>query len=199
MFKIKVYFFSLARMEDDLKLRMNQDLQNKLDRLCLMKLQPALYLSHKFDDIISKIDYDAELLMNELGSREKPVKNEPTTLQVNEARCELIRILKIVAENLRAQLLENESKEIDQDFVALQEKIELFQGTPFSSGDDINDLEDSYVQLLLEVTKMSDFQESRIFGGQTIFYLSSNGENKFGCLFHLADVYFTKEQIEYLR
>ena len=80
-------------MENELNSGMDKDLINKLDRLFLMKMQPALYLAQKFDEIIIAIDYDAELLMAELETTTKPFENAPTTLQVNEARCEMIRIL----------------------------------------------------------------------------------------------------------
>ena len=189
----------LARMEDDLKSRMVRDLKNKFESLCLMKMQPQLHLSERMNEITNRIDYDAELLIAELEANTEPTENAPTSLQINEARCELVRILKIVAENLHLRLLENASNELESAFVSLQERVDEFESTPFTPEDEINDLEDSYVKLVLDITEMANSVENRIFGGQSIFYLSSTEENKLGRLFHLTDIFLTADQKEYLR
>ena len=186
-------------MEDDSKSRMDGNLKQKLDSLYAMKMQPAFHVTQRMDEIINAIDYDAELLMAELETKTEPAEDDPTSLQVNEARCELVRILKAVEQKLHAQLLADELTRVDRAFDALVERFKEFQSTTFSPGDDINDLEDSYVQLLLEITEMSNTHESRIFGGQAIFYVSSIDKNKLGSLFHLSDVFLAKEQIDVLR
>ena len=89
------------RMEDDLKARMDKDLTNKMDRLFLMKLQPALYLSQRIDEIVSTIDYSAEQRLDNERSWEKT----SYSTYFNQARCEMIRIVKAVEKNLHNQLL----------------------------------------------------------------------------------------------
>ena len=188
-------------MEDDLKARMDKDLKNKMDRLFLMKLQPALYLSQRIDEIVSTIDYSAEQRLDNERSWEKT----SYSTYFNQARCEMIRIVKAVEKNLHNQLLADEPtrRRADPTFMALQARVDEFQSTPFSSEDNGNDLDDSYVQLALEIIEMSDTQERWIFGGQTIFYLISpyffGSGNQIGRLFHLTNDFLTTEQIEYIR
>lgn len=87
----------------------------------------------------------------------------------------------------------NETNKIDTAFEALEKRVKEFQETPFSHEDDINDFEDSYIQLVLEITEMADSEESKIFDNQTIFYLSSADKSELGMLFHLTNVTLTNE------
>ena len=59
----------------------------------------------------------------------------------------------------------------------LEERVKEIQRTPFSSENDIDDFEDAYVQLVLETTEMTNAEESKIFGDQTLFCLSSTMVN----------------------
>ena len=187
-------------MESELKPRMNDDLGRTLDRLCMMKLQPALYLSQKMDSVINNIDLDAERILLALGEDSANAESQlEAAAKVNEARCEFVRILKALEQGLQARLTTGGTKKLDKGFLDLQERVKEFQSTPFSSEDDINDLEDSYVQLIVDINDMTNDAESKIFGNQTIFYLNSRRPSELGSLFHLADVYLTNEQIDCLR
>ena len=189
-------------MDADLKSRMDQDLTQKLDSLFAMKMQPALHLSKKFDDIVNRIDYDAErILLNQSADSGSSNTSETlaSTSKVNEVRCEFVRILKLLEQNLQTQLLANETKELGEDFEVLQKLVEEFQNTAFSPEDDINDFEDSYVHLVIKITGLTNAEECNIFGNQTIVYLSYNHPSELGSLIHLTDVFLTNEQIDFLR
>ena len=192
----------LLKMGEDLKSRMDQDLSQKLNSLFVMRMQPALHLSKWFDDVINKIDYDAELIMMGDGAvtySPDSTESPAATSKVNEARCEFIRILKLLEQNMQTQLLANETKEPGKVFAILQERVKEIRSTPFSSKDDINDLEDSYVGLVLEIREMARAEESKIFGNQTIFYLNSRRPSELGSVFHLTGVFLTSEEIDFLK
>ena len=187
-------------MQSDLKQQMEEDLGRMMDRLCLMKLQPALYLSQKFDSIINAIDLDAERILMELVENSTMIGSEPEAAsKMNEARCEFVRILKLLEQSLQTRLAIGGKRELVGRFRDLQERVQKFQSTPFSSGDDINELEDSYTQLVLELTEMTNTEQSNIMGNQTVFYLSSNEPRILGSLFHLTGVYLTTEEIDCLK
>ena len=132
----------------------------------------------------------------------KDFKQEETTKkteEVNEARCEFLRTLKMLEKSLHAQLLANESKELDQAYVDLERRVVGFRNTVVSQEDDLNEAEDTYVQLALEIREMTNREESKLIDGQTIFYVSSGHKNQLGNLVHLTGVYLTQEEIDCLR
>lgn len=188
-------------MEVDFKPKMAEDLRRRLDRLYAMKMQPGLHLSQKFDEIINLIDLDAERILQDLSDHSESNPEKPQSArEVNEARCEFVRILKALEQNLQSRLLANEPKKVDKAFAALEERVKDLESTPFSVEDDINEFEDTYVQLVLEVTEMAIAKEKEILANQTVFYMKSMAsESALGILFHLTGVYLTKEQIESAR
>ena len=185
-------------MENDQKAKMDDDLRRKLDRLCSMKLQPALHLSQRFDSIISSIDFDAESILDALGNdAKKPGKQRQTLSKTNEdSRFEFIRILKLLETSLHARLLPNE---VGKDFTELEDRVKEFGKMSVGRDGGINQLEDAYIQLVLEITEMMKAEEIKIFGNQTIFYLSSDQRNRLGDLYHFTGVFLTDEQIECAR
>ena len=193
----RFYSFVLCvNMDSDLKAKMDQDLRKKLDRLFLMKTQPSLHLSNQFDEIISKVDYDAERLMVELESDPTPyMEGEQSAEEVNGARCEFVRIFEVLRKNLHTRLWATQTVPLDETFKAVDKRVNEFLQMNLSQGHDINDLEDCYVQLVLEMREMSNEEESKIFNNQSIFYLSSDTERRFGGLFHLTGVCLNIEQI----
>lgn len=170
---------------------MAQDLRRRLDSLFVMNMQPALHLSKKFDHIVNRIDYEAELML--MDSPKRFGIKSPSNKEINEARCEFIRILRLLENKLNARLLANETKEPGEDFDVLEKRVKEFQD---SEEGDINDLEDSYVKLVLDITQMANAVESNIFGCQTILYVSCG--SILGSLFHLTDVYLTNEQTDFI-
>ena len=189
-------FIQCVKMDSDLKVKMDQDLRKRLDRLFLMKTQPRLHLSNQFDEIISKVDYDAERLMLELESDPTPyMEGEQSAEEVNRARCEFVRIFEVLRNNLYTRLLATQTVPLDETFKAVDKRVNEFLQMNLSQGRDINDLEDGYVQLVLEIREMSNEEESKIFNNQSIFYLSSDVKRRFGGLFHLTGVCLNTEQI----
>ena len=185
-------------MEASVKSRMDKDLKDRLDCLYAMKMQPALHLSKKFDEIISRIDYDAEDKMERPFLF--PFGNEtvPSAAEINDARCEFVRILRALETKLHSQLLANEPKKVDQAFEDLEDRVEEFRSTESSNEEDMSDFEDSYVQLTLDMIEMTNAEECKIFDNQTVFYANSR-LYELGSLFHLTGVSLTKEQIDYVK
>ena len=113
-------------MDAGLKEKMNGYLEQRLDHLhSMITLPPELFLSQKFDSIISSIDMDAELIMAGLAkdSNEEEKDTDQTATKINEARCEIVRILKLVETNLQTQLLtHNKSQELGEAFEALEKR-----------------------------------------------------------------------------
>ena len=176
---------------------MDDDLRRKMDHLHLIKKLPALFLAQRFDSIINSIDYDAERIMSEIGNDSK---QESVTQEVNEARCEFVRILKLLEKDLQARLLTNGgTRELGEDFASLSDRVEAFRKISAGQEGDINDLEDSYADLILEIREMVNAEERNIFGNQSVFYVSSADQSKLGSLFHFEDVNFTNEQIELMK
>ena len=63
----------------------------------------------------------------------------------------------------------------------------------------INDFEDVYTQLLLDIANQIYLREKEIFDNQSIFYKSSSDPTKFGTLIHLTDECLSQSQINFLR
>ena len=176
---------------------MDDDLKRKLDHLHLIKKLPALFLAQRFDSIINSIDLDAEQIMSDFG---KDSNQESKTGEVNETRCEFVRILKLLEKDLQARLLTNGgTRELGEDFASLSDRVEAFRKLTAGHEGDINDLEDSYADLILEIREMVNAEERSIFGNQSIFYVSSKDPSKLGSLFHFEDVCLTNEQIELVK
>ena len=183
-------------MEAELKAKMDDDLKRKLDNLFRIKMQPSLALSERFDDIISQVDYDAEKILYDLQTEQPPsASGLQESEKVNGSRVELVRILKVLERSIRSQLLPNQSKELDRAVEAIEKRTHVFLKTTVSPEADINDLDDSYEQLIVEITEMANAEESKLFGNQSIFYLRSANKREFGSLYHLTDVFLTKDQI----
>ena len=139
---------------------------------------------------------DAERIMAEIGNDSN---QESETQEVNEARCEFVRILKLLEKDLQARLLTNGTRELGEDFASLSDRVEAFRKISAGHEGDINDLEDSYADLILEIREMVNAEERSIFGNQSIFYVSSRDQSKLGSLFHFKDVNLTNEQIEFVK
>ena len=183
-------------MDFDLKTKMDDVLKQKLDHVFSIKMQPALYLSKRFDSIVSSIDLDAEQIMRKLGQHSEEAS------KVNNARCEFIRILKATEKNLQTRVLANEplTRQPGEAFEALEKRVKEFRETSISQGDDgINDLEDTYGQLVVEIAEMDNAEDADIFGNQTMFYWSSDGQRELGSLFHLSTVTLTLGQLDCMR
>ena len=187
-------------MEASVKSRMDKELKDRLDCLYAMKMQPALHLSKKFDEIISEIDYDAEQIMIWSQRFMFPVENEtfPSAAEINDVRCEFVRILRALEKKLHSQLLANEPKKGDQAFAVLEDRVETFRNTELSNEEDIGDLEDSYGQLTLDMIEFTNAEECKIFDNQTVFYANARIK-ELGSLFHLTGVSLTEEQIDFVR
>ena len=177
---------------------MDDDLRRKMDHLYLIKKLPALFLAQRFDSIINSIDLDAERIMSEFDGKDP--NQESKTQEVNEARCEFVRILKLLEKDLQTRLSTNGTKELGEDFASLSDRVEAFRKISEAGHEgDINDLEDSYADLILEIKEMVNAEERSIFDNQNIFYVSSRDPSKLGSLFHLEDVNLTNEQIEFVK
>ena len=176
---------------------MDQDLKRKMDHLHLIKKLPALFLAQSFDSIINSIDFDAERIMAEYGGKDSNQESE--TQMVNEARCEFVRILKLLEKDLHARLSANGTRDLGEDFASLNDRVEAFRKKSAGHEGDINDLEDSYSDLILQIREMANAEEKSIFANQNIFYVSSKDPSKLGSLFQLEDVNLTNEQIEFVK
>ena len=177
---------------------MDDDLKQKMDHLYLIKKLPALFLAQRFDSIINSIDLDTERIMAESGGKDSNQESE--SREVNEARCEFVRILKLLEKDLQARLSTNGTRELGEDFACLSDRVEAFRKISEAGHEgDINDLEDSYADLILEIREMVNAEERSIFGNQNIFYSSSRDQSKLGSMFHLEDVNLTNEQIEFVK
>lgn len=177
-------------------IKMNDDLKRKLDNLFGMKMQPSLHLSKRFDEIISKIDYDAERIMLDLENKSKASATEcQETEKVNDARFEFVRILRVLERNLRTQLLTNQPKKLDHAFLTIEQRAKELRELTVGQEVGIYDLEDAYLQLILDITEMENAEESKLFAKQTICYMSSTQQTELGSLYHLTDVFLTDEQL----
>ena len=184
----EIEFYDILKMDDDLK--------QKMDHLHFIKKIPALFLAQRFDSIINSIDFDAERIMSEFG---QDSNQEHETQMVNEDRCKFVRILKLLEKDLQARLSTNGTKELGEDFAFLSGRAEAFRKISAGHEGDINDLEDSYADLILEIREMVNDEERSIFDNQSFFYVSSRDQSKLGSLFHLKDVSLTNEQIEFVK
>ena len=174
-----------------------------LDRLLEARMTPALCISQKLGDVVNRIDSDAERLL------EKDAGNVESTEQVNAARCEFIRIVRVFEKRLLKRLETNETKKLEdssetlyhESFEALKERVEKFQSTSVDKENDINDLEDLYGQLVLELEEMTNNEESSVFDNQSMFYVSSTNtvRESFGNLLHIKGVTLSEGQIDFLR
>ena len=204
-------------MDAELKAKMDDDLQRRLDRLYSMKMQPSLYLSQRFDSIINAIDFDAERIILDLqeGKNSKETKKDGTTTtdedssdedetpstsleKVNKARCEFIRILRLLEKEL-TKSLPKEIKEPGRHFLCLEEQVKEFRNMQVSQESDINDAEEAYAELVTLIIKDTNQKEKALFQYQTIFFWSSWNQQKLGSLLHFKDLTLTNEQIDFLR
>ena len=88
---------------------------------------------------------------------------------------------------------------MDQAVAVLGDRVQEFKRrTESSNEDDISDLEDSYVQLTLDMIELTNAEEGKIFGNQTFFYANSCYK-ALGNLFHLTGVSLTNEQIDFVK
>ena len=194
-------------MEIDLKMEIDKDLKLKMDLLHSMKTLPLHHLSQRFEDTIRSIDHDAEKLILKqrkylafLKDTDDSEASSEVIKKVDEARCEFVRILKAVESQLLTRLLSTEPSELGDDFVTLENRVDQFREMSLSQETDINQIEDCYGQLSLEIREMVNAEESKIFDNQTIFYLSEFAAPlSLGRLFHLRCVTLSNEQIQFLR
>lgn len=176
------------------KSRLDQDLMEKLNMLDLILQQPALHVLKRFEDEISSIDANAE---RELTNDECP---DELKQKANEVRLEFARILGAVETRLQEKLTTVELADSLRDFKSLKERVQGFLDTPLGEQDDIDDVEDRYLDLALEAVAQRNELQKRIFDNQTIFYLKAPfGENRLGTLVHLRDCCLTRAEIKFLR
>ena len=176
-------------LEED-KLKMDQDLERRLDHLYGMLMQPSFHLAKTFDEIRSYVDYDAERI--QINEDDSAVYSN-----IQDARLEFIRILNAIEERLRSRL-SNKPPGTNEAYESLEKRVNEFMETPCVP-ERLNDLEDEYVQLALELIEQTNAQEKEIFDNQTVLYRSSGDQSKLGNLVHVGDVCLTREEISVMR
>ena len=201
-------------MSDEIS-ELKEDLLKKFDRLCLIQAQPALFVTERFDEIRYEIDFDAERIIE--SSRENQESDQKSSdsdssdddnddsiaqkedLQdfINGLREGYIHVLKTREESI-LEYLSNSYATEQRGFSALKQKVDDFISRS-SAGSKLDELEDEYIRLALDIVNETRLLERAAFHSQTIFYLKSTMPNTFGKLVHLADEYFNSEEIEMLK
>lgn len=172
-------------MDDNKSSLFKPDLQKKLDGLLSIYDHSAYHLSEYFFDVRSQIDYDVEKLAY---CREDP--SDETTNLVYDMREEFLRVLKHEEERTLKQL-PAKSRPAKEEYATLAQKVDQFEASPGCA--------DQYAQLALKILDEKNQLASRLFGGQTIFYLSSTQEDSLGNLIHLTCDRLSKDEINCVR
>ena len=207
---------------------LKEDILKKFDQLCLIQVQPALFVTERFDEIRNEIDLGAEKIINGYLQKEKTEDNEttsesssdsdsdnsdddnddadaPTKAVLKESRQDVINSFREgylhILKTREDSILENLSanEKIGQgDFSDLKQKVDEFLNKSYESSS-INEAEDDYTRLALMIMDEIRQLEREALGLQTFFYWPSKVENSFGQLVHISDEYFTPEEIEFLK
>ena len=164
------------------KKRLDDDLRKKLDHLQSIQVQTSLYLARRFDEIRSQIDFDAEKAFQGI---KHDGKDSESKHKIKDARLEFIRILNAEESKLRSKL-SGQALSPSEAYLNLEKKVVEFLKRS-GEEEDINDLEDSYVELVMQILDLIHLEERKLFDNQTFFYMSSIQENQVGALFHLID------------
>ena len=170
--------------------QLQEDLLKKLNHLNRMRYDPSLHVAEHFAELRRQVDLDAEKLLSEIESVKHYAGNAPKEFKVNETRLELIRILDELEK--RTGLLSKPQVASSEFYASLEKKINAFKDSTRS----LDELEDSYVQLVHEIINETNELEKSIFGEQTIVYLPSKDPNRLDSLVYFGDIFLNPRQVE---
>ena len=175
-------------MSEEYVSKLQEDLRKRLNRLRWMHNEPALHVAEHFAELRNQVDYDAEKQIEML--REEGKEEEIVT--INGKRIEFIRILDELEKRTCRQ--SKPQKPASDIYASLEQRVEAFK----DSSSSLDDLEDSYLQLVQEINDETDRAEKRLFGEQTIIYWPHWHESELGSLVYFDDVFLSKLDIDNL-
>ena len=176
------------------KKRLNDDLRKKLEHLQSIQVQPSLYLARRFDEIRSQIDFDAEKAFQGIKHDGKESESKD---KIKDARLEFIRILNAEESKLRRKL-SGQALSPSEAYLNLEKKVVEFLKRS-GEEEDINDLEDSYVELVMQILDLIHLKERKLFDSKTFFYMSSYRENQLGALIHFTDECLSDSELAFIK
>ena len=141
--------------------KLREDLERKLESLRWANDNPLFFVLEHFFELRNNIDIEAETLINDIRDAERIDK-------INETRFEFLRILK---ENEDATLKQfkisklSESSSSSESLEALEKRFKFFKDS-LTREDDVDEIEDAYVELALDLMKERDNVEKRLLGEQ---------------------------------
>ena len=182
-------------MENDTFFLKN-DLVKKLDDLCWISDHPAFFVSEYFYDVRNSIDYDAEVLLEELKVKNF-IDQEEKKREINHSRLELIGFLKDLEEKTLIKL-SNKIKCSNGEYTDLKQRIDHFLSIVFNQAD-VNKFEYDYVMLACEIAHQRDSLEKRLIDNQTIIYVGSKSGETLGVLIYLPTDYLNPAEIECIK
>ena len=175
-------------------LKLRDDLKAKLDHLSWMHNEPALFVSDLFDDLRSYVDFDAEKLLGKIQQATNDSENIPNESDVTATRLEFIRIL--VELEKRINICPKPQTTSSEAYAYLEQRINAFKDLTCS----LDDLEDSYVQLALELVDETERVEKRLIGEETIIYWpSKDKDRRLGSLVYFGDLFLTYRDFDIMK
>ena len=169
------------------KVRLNSDITAKINYLLFMIQKPALHIANFFYEIRNTIDYDAERLIYYY----RETNQYTHFVEISERRTAFIRILESLEKLIIANLDKTLNSFKDIGFYSLRKKAANF----LAQSGEINDIEEVYVQLALDIYKATAKIEKRLIGEQTIVFIESKKMHTFGSLIHIQDAYLPENEI----
>ena len=195
-------------MDENEALELLNDLEKRLDDLCWIHDQPALYLNEHFYELRNRIDFDTEEHLDALKYDGNGGNIELSRVRVNNVRSEFIRLLNKIEDDLLRTISASDVVSSLSSYGRLKQRVEQFKDNSFQGGVDLNSVKYAYSLLVLEILAERNELEKRLFCNQTIIYMRASkdeiymGANKekylLGCLIYLTDIYLSKEQADYI-
>ena len=180
---------------DDERVRLGQDLVEKLDALFAVYEQPIVRVDGYFSDLRNQIDFEAEGLLERFETGVGDVEQvESFHETVNSDRERYIAILKEIEAKIVKQL-PAETRQASEAYASLIQRVEEFKTAAEA---DISALEDNYVRLALEIMDETNELERRTLGNQTVIFSCSKYEMKLGPLIHLTHDFLNQDEIDAL-
>ena len=184
--------------------RLKADLKKRLDFLISMNEASHAYLNEHFKSIRNEIDLDVETIISHLSESNKDeakLEIEEKIASINTTREKCIQLIDESERKLLDKLETMDSKATSARCAELSDRIEtLFPADPDDSHrTKMNDFEDRYEELALEILAETNKLEKCLLDSQSFIYIDSvlldSREGEMGCLIHLVEDYLSREEI----
>ena len=198
-----------SKMVDEI-VKLKEDLKKRLDLLVSMNERPHTHINDLFSALRNEIDCDAEKLISgdekDSGSSDESTtsdRDEKDVKSVNETRRTFMKVLDESERKLLDKLAKWDSSVGSAKLAGIGQKIEtMFKASSDDSVDGkLNDFENYYEQLVVEIVEETNRLEKCLLDGQSFIYIESEflGSGELGCFIHLQEDYLSKEETTCLK